>query len=213
MIIFVDFDGTIAQRDVGDSFFQTFGEARVCAQAVEDWRQNKISSKECLQCEAATVRVTPERLAIFCDAQPIAAGFTAFLRHCRQRSWPVYVLSDGLDYYIQRILQRHQITLPVYSNRLRFAPPDRVTVDFPFFEQSCGACGNCKGYQVRRLAQAGEPRIYIGDGLSDRCGAQEAEMIFAKDDLARWCVAHGKPYYPFHDFYDILDRLISQHES
>ena len=215
MVIFSDFDGTIAQNDVGDLLFQTFGDEAVCANAVQEWLDNKISSRACLQREAETARITQRQLDEFCDAQPIASGFVQFAEYCRRRDWALYVLSDGLDYYIRRILSRHDLDLPVFSNVLKFLPslngsiPDRITVEFPFFEYSCGRCGNCKSYHVSRLATRHRTRVYIGDGFSDRCGAQAADLIFAKGDLAKWCNANEKPYSPFEDFESIASHLSS----
>ncbi|MGH7491546.1 MAG: MtnX-like HAD-IB family phosphatase [bacterium] len=215
MVIFSDFDGTIAQNDVGDLLFQTFGDVPACAGAVQAWLDNKISSRTCLQREAETARVTQQQLDEFCDTQPLAKGFIEFEKYCRQKDWRLYVLSDGLDYYIRRILSRYDLELPVFSNVLKFLPPesgtipDRIAVEFPFFEYSCGRCGNCKSYHVRRLARPNQKSVYIGDGFSDRCGAQAADMICAKGDLAAWCISNRMPYFPFGDFEAIACHLSS----
>jgi 2,3-diketo-5-methylthio-1-phosphopentane phosphatase len=207
MIIFSDFDGTIAQNDVGDLLFQTFGNWAECERAIQAWLRGEISYRECLEREASTARVIRAQLETFCDAQPLVTGFIEFASFCRQNRWPLIVLSDGLDFYIHRILQRHQLDLPVFSNHLEFAPPDRLVVSFPHFEHSCGRCGNCKSYHVRRLATFGEKIIYVGDGHSDRCGAREAHVIFAKGNLAKWCEENRKPFWEFENFNQVLDRM------
>jgi hypothetical protein len=70
------------------------------------------------------------------------------------------VLSDGLDYYIQRVLLRHGLDLPVLANHLEFAPPDRIAVSFPYFEHSCGKCGNCKVIMFVVLPNQMKNRLY-----------------------------------------------------
>jgi 2,3-diketo-5-methylthio-1-phosphopentane phosphatase len=207
MIIFSDFDGTIAQNDVGDLLFQNFGDWPECEKMIQQWIRGDLSSYELLQREAATARLTREQLDALCDAQSLTPGFPDFVAFCRRQNWPVIVLSDGLDYYIQRILLRHGIELPVYSNRLEFLPPDGIAVSFPYLTQSCGKCGNCKGYHVRRLAKPGEKIIYIGDGYSDRCGAQEADFVFAKRDLAKWCEENQIEYWRFESFEHVLNQF------
>ena len=215
MVIFSDFDGTIVQNDVGDLLFQTFGDVPMCAQAVRAWLDDEISSRACWQRQAETARVTQQQLDEFCDTQAIARGFVEFASYCRRKDWRLYVLSDGLDYYIRRIFSRYDLDLPVFSNTLKFLPPqngaipDRIAVEFPFFEHSCGRCGNCKSYHVRRLAEPNRKSVYIGDGFSDRCGAQAADVICAKGDLAEWCIANRKPYFPFEDFEAIAYLLSS----
>jgi 2,3-diketo-5-methylthio-1-phosphopentane phosphatase len=203
MLIFSDFDGTIAQNDVGDLLFKTFGNWPECEKAIQQWIRGEISSHELLQREATTARLTRGQLDDLCDAQSLTSGFLEFVEFCRQQNWPLIVLSDGLDYYIHRILLRHGIDLPVFRNHLEFVPPDRMAVSFPYIAQSCGRCGNCKGYHIRRLAKPGKKVIYIGDGYSDRCGAQESDLIFAKRDLAKWCEENKKTYYDFMDFIQV----------
>jgi 2,3-diketo-5-methylthio-1-phosphopentane phosphatase len=214
MLVFSDFDGTIAKNDVGDTLFKTFGNWPECEKAVQQWLRGEISSRECLEHEAATARLTREQLDTFCDAQSLTPGFAEFVEFCRKRNWPLIVLSDGLDYYIQRLLLRHGLDLPFFANHLEFAPANRIAVSFPYFESrlpfeniiNCrdGKCGNCKGYHIRRLAKPGENIVYIGDGYSDRCGAQEADIILAKGDLAKWCEEKVMEYFRFENFTQIL---------
>jgi 2,3-diketo-5-methylthio-1-phosphopentane phosphatase len=207
MIVFTDFDGTLAQNDVGDMLFKTFANWPKCEKLVQQWLRGEISSRECMEREAVTARLTRGQLHAYCAAQSLSPGFIEFGEFCRQRNWPLLVLSDGLDYYIQRVMLRHGLDLPILANHLEFVPPDRIAVSFPYFEHSCGQCGNCKGYHVRRLAKPGERVVYIGDGYSDRCGAQEADIIFAKRDLAKWCEQRGMTYWRFENFEQVLDQI------
>lgn len=208
MRIFCDFDGTLAQNDVGDAFVKSFGDWPECKKAVQRWIRGEISSRGYYEVAAATIRVQRDQLHEFCDAQPLAPGFLEFAEFCRQQDWPLMVLSDGLDYYIQRVLARHGLKLPVLANRLELAPPDRVVISFPYFAHSCGQCANCKGYHVRQLMQSNHERaIYIGDGFSDRCGAQEADIVFAKGDLGQWCEKNNLAFLPFEHFESVLQRL------
>ncbi len=205
MLIFSDFDGTLAQNDIGEAFVRNFGDWPECEKAVQRWLRGEISSRGYYEVAAATMRVQREKLDEFCDTQPLAPGFLEFAVFCRQRGWPLIVLSDGLDYYIQRVLARHGLELPVWANHLEFSPPDRIKISFPYFAHSCGKCANCKGYHVRRFMQSRAGRvIYIGDGFSDRCGTQEADIVFAKGDLAKWCTENELEYWKFDDFKQIL---------
>ncbi len=208
MLICTDFDGTLAQNDVGDLFFQTFGDWPVCEAAIQRWLRNEISSREVFELEAATTRVTWKQAEEFCAAQALSPGFYEFAQHCQRHDWPVIVLSDGLDYYIKTILQRHGLDLPVFSNHLQFVAPDRIQISFPYFAESCGRCANCKRHHVRRFAKPGQRIVYIGDGFSDRCGAQAADVVFAKNDLAKWCEEEGRSYLAFESFHDVRRLLI-----
>lgn len=210
MIIFTDFDGTMAQNDVGDAFFRTFGDWRECAAAIARWERNEASSREIYEIAAKNTRVTRAQFDAFCAEQPLAHGFLEFAVYCRERDWPLIILSDGLDAYIQTILHNNNLSLPLYSNHLEFIAPDRVRVSFPYSEQSCGRCANCKQPHVLRFAEKGTRSVYIGDGFSDRCGARVADMIFAKDSLARWCETERRDFYHFEDFTAVL-ALLREH--
>ena len=45
--------------------------------------------------------------------------------------------------------------------------------------------------------------MFVGDGLSDRCAAPRADVVYAKDDLMEFCVARGIAARPFMTFEDV----------
>jgi 2-hydroxy-3-keto-5-methylthiopentenyl-1-phosphate phosphatase len=66
-------------------------------------------------------------------------------------------------------------------------------------------CGEpCKRADVADLGGF----VYVGDGFSDRCVAEAASRVFARDGLARYLDEKGVPYEPFDDFYDV-DRALA----
>jgi 2,3-diketo-5-methylthio-1-phosphopentane phosphatase len=205
--IFSDFDGTVAAKDVGDGLFARFAHPD-WQKAVQAWKEGRISSRECLQHECRLARVSPELLAAYADEQELDPHFPSFARFCASHQIPLMVLSDGLDYYIARILRRHGLgDIEFRSNRLVFGPDDTIIPEFPYYELGCRVCGNCKGYHVRTLRQDGEFVVYVGDGFSDRCGALEADLVLAKGDLLRYCREQGLPHAPFCTFADVLAQV------
>jgi 2-hydroxy-3-keto-5-methylthiopentenyl-1-phosphate phosphatase len=49
--------------------------------------------------------------------------------------------------------------------------------------------------------------VYIGEGYSDRCPARFADIIFAKDELLRFCQRENISYFAYATFADIQDRM------
>ena len=49
--------------------------------------------------------------------------------------------------------------------------------------------------------------VYVGDGYSDRCAAQAADRIFARDGLARYLDEQGVAYELFDDLHDVARAL------
>ncbi len=211
MRILSDFDGTAAATDVGNLLFRTFADAEKCRAVVQQWKDGKLSSKACLIEECALARVTRAELERFVDAQKLDPHFPAFVAFCEKHNIPVEIVSDGFDFYIARILRNHGLDgqIPVRANRLLFVDSNRIEPAFPYYEQGCGVCANCKGVHVRRARQEHETVVYVGDGLSDRCGAREADVVFAKRgrDLLRFCRATGLPHHEYDTFADVLREI------
>ena len=68
----------------------------------------------------------------------------------------------------------------------------------------CDVCGEpCKRSDVAGL----DGFVYVGDGFSDRCVAQAARRVFARDGLATYLAGKGVAFELFDDFYDVASAL------
>ena len=45
--VFVDFDGTITRKDIGDAVFTKFGHTAIVKQVIEDLLSDRISARDC----------------------------------------------------------------------------------------------------------------------------------------------------------------------
>jgi HAD superfamily phosphoserine phosphatase-like hydrolase len=215
--ILVDFDGTLAAADVGNRFFRRFTADRTAWDAlIADWMAGRISARECLARECDGARVDPEAALTFVSGFALVADAAAFVSAARGAGHHVLVASDGLTFYIERLLAAAGLDVPFTANRLRFVDgalvpefasggPEvamsggRVARAAAGAPTGCGRCGNCKGAALEAARASGRyaRRIVIGDGYSDRCAAGAADRIYAKDDLLDYCRAHGIPARPF----------------
>jgi 2-hydroxy-3-keto-5-methylthiopentenyl-1-phosphate phosphatase len=50
--------------------------------------------------------------------------------------------------------------------------------------------------------------VFIGDGYSDTCAAHEADLLFAKKDLALYCLEKHIPFTEYDTFDDVAAQLI-----
>lgn len=203
VLVLVDFDGTITQKDVGAALFNTYSKNE-SQKIVSRWVKGKISSKECLERECQLIKITEAELKKFALRQKIDVKFPAFVDYCKRENLRLVILSDGLDLYIELILKKYGLNeVPFYSNILSFKNKE-LSLKFPFFERGCGNCGNCKKYHLRRLKVKNKKVIYIGDGLSDKCAVGEADFVFAKNDLREFCKKSNIQHYPYINFGDII---------
>ena len=203
--IFCDFDGTIAQNDVGNKVFTIFGDESNWWRLVDEWKAGKIDGRSLWQKQCEITKITENDLDRFAAQQPLDPHFAEFVTFCRHHNIPITVLSDGMDAYIERILCHHGFEdLEIRANHLSILEDASLKVEFPYFEYGCKVCANCKGYHIRNLTNDGETTIYIGDGLSDRCAVTYADIIFAKGELIEFCEKYNINYLSFKTFSDVL---------
>lgn len=211
--IFIDFDETVSRDHVGEALFTRFGGA-LCVLYKEEYRRGALSAKDCILLECKACGSVPRRaLDAFIDDQCIDPTFQDFVRFCSNRELEFWVVSDGLDYYVQRILGKYGIKeFRFYSNELVLEPvgaTDNVLMkpSFPDDDEECNRCACCKRNIM--LTHAGEEDIivYVGDGYSGECPALYADIIFAKAKLQVFCQGRNISYHEFRSFDDVQRGL------
>jgi 2-hydroxy-3-keto-5-methylthiopentenyl-1-phosphate phosphatase len=211
MRVFSDFDGTIAVEDVGSRLFRTFAGAQA-SEIVRYYLDGTINARACLtrECEAVE-SATRSEVGEFVDQFSLDPTFKEFAAFCRGRDIPLVVLSDGLDFYVERLLKKNGFgDLPFFSNHLEFVDSGATTKlvpSFPHTDAECLLCGNCKRNHVLTLSADDDIIVYIGDGISDRCPVRYADIVFAKGSLIRYCQAQNVTYHEFKTFSDVTRRL------
>ena len=203
--VFVDFDGTIAPVDTTDLLLERFADP-AWQTIEEDWKAGRIGSRECLVRQIDLVRATPQELDDFVARIDIDPGFAGFIALCREQGHRVTVVSDGLDRTVGSVLQRHGFDLPFRANQLKYLGGDRWKLMFPHARSDCRALsGNCKGQFAE--AAAGLVRIVVGDGRSDFCVAERADLVLAKSSLVRHCRSSNLPHFAFSIFDEATQLL------
>lgn len=205
-LLFIDFDFTITTDDVGNRFYTYFSNGQN-EPLVKKWLNRTLSSFECLTEEAGLCRGTSQEFIEYVNRFEIDAGFFKLLKYCQDSSIPLTVLSDGLDFYIDEVFKKYDLKdVPYYANHAVIGDGG-LKIELPFWNPDCPACGNCKGEHIRRINQDGHTVIYIGDGFSDLCGVKEADLVFAKDDLAHYLKEENKDYIEFKNLTEVTEKL------
>jgi 2,3-diketo-5-methylthio-1-phosphopentane phosphatase len=205
--VFVDFDGTIATVDTTDLLLERFAHPR-WREIEQDWASGRIGSRECMARQIDLVRASREDVDRFVDDVAIDPDFPRFASLCRQLGYEITVVSDGLDYTIERLLARAGISLPVRANHFGWLGGDRWRLSFPHARDDCSTlAGNCKCQFAE--AALGTARIVVGDGRSDFCIAGRADFVLAKSSLLSHCQRISAPHFAFTDFRDASERLLA----
>jgi 2,3-diketo-5-methylthio-1-phosphopentane phosphatase len=211
--ILCDFDGTVAEDDVGNLLFEKFSDNGGTAGVVQAWERGEISSRECLEREAELAHVNRSELNRFILERRLDPYFKDFHDFAKKRGMEVVIMSDGLDYYIESMLLRSGLgDINVYSNQLRIEG-NVLRIGFPHFNLlGCEDCACCKTHHLYRYREEGYYIVYVGDGLSDRCPSTTADMVFAKGNLLDFCQKAGIDHIEFRNFRDVerevLQRLV-----
>lgn len=212
MKIFCDFDGTITLKDSGDLFFQTFSQFEPYH---SDLLAGKITVRQYYHfvTHLLPCPLNEQDLEQFVDSLEIDPYFIRFTNYCKVQSIPLTIVSDGFDIYISKILEKHQINLPVMSNSMKVIENKYVPI-FPNAVEGCECfCASCKRNAILANNLTDEIIVYIGDGRSDFCPVYYADIVFAKGSLDTYCAKKHISYYPFTTFFDVQNLLIQQRKK
>ena len=218
--VFLDFDGTVSSADVVDAILEQYASPE-WLRVEEEWRVGRVGSRACLRQQMALVRAAPAAIDAIIGGIGIDPGFGALLESCAAGGVPIHIISDGFDYCIRRLLSRVPATLrrALHSVEVRASHLEPVAdkgwwTAFPFPEEPCiHGCATCKPAVMQALTPVGGTTVFVGDGLSDRYAAAAADLVFAKDKLASYCVQQGIVHVSFTSLADVAGDLNERFRS
>lgn len=195
----LDWDGTVTETDTLHLVIGRFGDLSVF-RALEQELGRSLSLREVIAAEMATVKASLRDVVEWLLATVrIRPGFAALAA-----DHDPLIVSAGFHELIEPLLAREGVRARVVANRVH-ADPAGWRASFPS-APSCEVCGEaCKRGSVAGLG----PFVFVGDGVSDRCVALVAEVVFARDGLAAWLDARGVPYLRYDDLTDVAEALAS----
>lgn len=212
--ILLDFDGTITKKDSVASFFMEFAEEN-WLEIENDWLNDRISSIECMILQLDTIKhLTEEKLYNFLNSIKIQDGFVEFCTLAQKQNKTISILSDGFDFFISYILKKEKLShIKFFANHLEILNKNdclKFNLTFPNENKNCiSGLGSCK-CTIAKTITKNENFIYAGDGLSDRCIASKAHLLFAKNSLKKHCLKSNIEFVEFEDFFQISNYLFKE---
>ena len=205
--IFMDFDGTVTELDVGEAIFREFGDKEKSEAIVDDLLNDRISSKESwIKLCDSIPSIDKKKLDTFIDKMCVESTFKNLVEYCDEKKIELFILSDGFDYYVNKILEKHNIKgIKVFSNHLEVN--DKLIPGFPYYDEACFSSSNCKRNHIINNSSDDDFTVYIGDGNSDKDAVEYCDFVFAKNDLLRHCEMERITFFPFKDFNDVIKKL------
>ena len=204
-----DFDDTVVIENVAEILLLQYAGSK-WNDARRRYRDKLMTFREYQ--EEAFLDVTASRHEMMTYAQEKAtlrAGFAELSRYCQDNSVPLAIVTIGLDFYVDAVLQREGLShIPTYTATTIFTT-EGIEYSYPYTWDNCILWGTCKCSILESYRARGYSIVYAGDGSSDICAASRADVIFARSHLAASCRAANAPYIQLDDFHVVLDYMKS----
>jgi 2-hydroxy-3-keto-5-methylthiopentenyl-1-phosphate phosphatase len=208
--IFCDFDGTITTTDNIMALMKKF--------APPEWNTIKddvLSQEKTIKEGVGEMfRLLPsssreDLLQYLLDTHQLREGFEDFILWSQQRNIELKIVSGGMDFFVEPILDGIVPAENVYCNGADFTEETiKITWPHPCDEYCRNECGCCKTSIIRQEADPGDFIVMIGDSITDLEGAKMADFVFACGDfLAGKCKELGLNYRFFDTFQEVITDL------
>lgn len=208
--VFFDFDGTLTTADLVEGLLRHF--KSVASQSlIRSIKRGELSLRTgiALLYDLLPTSGRQDYQDWVMDAAVLRPGLDHLLTSLRAQGIPGYVLSNGLDAFIETVVAGRFPAANVYCNRADWRGPRlRVQWPFPCHPTICVEdCGLCKPTVMKQLTPTGDLTVLVGDGITDVPGAFQADLVFARDHLATYLSRRQRPFYPYHTFDDVQAQL------
>lgn len=202
--IVCDFDGTITMCDVWDAIWDRFT-GTDWRRFNEDYAKGVITYPQLVELCAKEVSFSlDEALEFVRTEMEFRPGFADFMQKCQHLKIPFMLASGGLDFYIKYMMNPWLPDIQMEFNTASFLPSGGLKIDLPFYNpQYCPSCGNCKRRWVEDFQARGYQVVGIGDGATDYCLADSADIVYARSILQEYCQQKGIAFKSFESFNDI----------
>ncbi len=181
-----------------------------------DLRAGRITIEQAMSRQFAEVRADhDEIMALVRERAGTRDGIHELVEFADAEGHRVVIMSAGFRTVIDGVLGDLGLDhLEVVSNEAIFAPEGCTLVFSDDRGEICPLCDRrCKRHALA-VRHRGEPIVFVGDGISDRCVSGMADLVFARAHLAEWLDERGDAYEPFEDFHHVIARVREwQHEG
>ena len=212
--VLTDFDDTAAAETVAELLLNRFGHPD-WKEVRQSFRDGYMDLKEYQEITFRNIEADRATMQSYVKEHAnLRPYFKELWGYCRANDFPMAVVSQGLDFYIEALLEKEGVArVPVYAVETEF---HSGSISFHYNHAYPGkeSLGNSKSFVVESFQERGCHVFFAGDGRSDQEAARAADVIFAHSTLAKFCDDEGIAYHPFEDFAGMLlsVREYSQNE-
>ncbi|MBS0016797.1 MAG: HAD-IB family phosphatase [Arthrospira sp. SH-MAG29] len=201
-VVFCDFDGTITAEETFVAMLKQFA-PEVAEETIPKLYTREISLRSGVRRMLESIPSKAyEEIMEFSRTKEMRPGLVELMDFLDSEKVPFVVVSGGIRIMVETVLGE-------LVNRVAGIYAVDVATDgtnlrvHSEFEEGTELVAKVR---VMELYE-GDPKIAIGDSVTDVNMAIAAQVVFARDRLSRYLDQQEKPYIPWGDFLDVRDRL------
>ena len=207
--VLVDFDDTAAEQNVAQMLLERFGDP-TWQDVRQRFREKELTLTQYQEITFRNILADRSTMQSYVKQHAnLRPDFKELWEHCQANQIPMAIVSQGLDFYIEALLEQALLyyeghaQVPVYAVNTQFTSQG-ISYTYEYARPGEEIQGNSKGLVVDKYRQNGYYVFYAGDGLSDFEAASRVDLLFAHRTLAEECTRANIPFRPFTDFQDML---------
>ena len=205
--VLTDFDDTAAVQNVAEMLLTKFGDP-TWHDVRQRFRDKELTLNEYQEITFRNIQADRATMQDYVKQNAsLRPYFKEMWHYCRESQVPLAVVSQGLDFYIEALLEKEGCGLvPIHAVNTRFDAKG-INYEYRYAVPGKESLGNSKGVVVDSYREQGHYIVYVGDGMSDFEAATRADLVFAHRVLADECERQEIPFRPFTDFGDVLKAV------
>ena len=205
--VLTDFDDTAAVQNVAEMLLTKFGDP-TWHDVRQRFRDKELTLNEYQEITFRNIQADRATMQDYVKQNAsLRPYFKEMWHYCRESQVPLAVVSQGLDFYIEALLEKEGCgPVPIHAVNTWFDAKG-INYEYRYAVPGKESLGNSKGVVVDSYREQGHYIVYVGDGMSDFEAATRADLVFAHRVLADECERQEIPFSPFTDFGDVLEAV------
>lgn len=201
-----DFDGTITEEDASFFLLDAFAQGD-WRRLLREYKEHRISVGK-FNTEAFAMVKTDELtlLKALEGKVKVRVGLHELVNYCLKNGFRLVIVSNGLDFYIEAILEDLALQNIEVHAAQAFFYPEGMKVHYVGPDGKRLEDGFKEAY-IKSFLKLGYRVIYIGNGASDVFPAKYAHRVFATGELLAYYRKNNLNYKRFESLIDVVRDL------
>lgn len=209
ILVLSDFNGTISLSNIAEHILEKFADKKwlyydkLCL-------EGKMSLDEAMVYEYSLLKAPVDEILNEVDRiYQIRSHFKDFIEYCKTNTIPFVIVTTGLDFVINHMLQHlgvaDYVELVAFTTEVN---PDK-SLKINNIERFDESKKDFKSDYVSYYKELGCKVVYIGDSFSDFNAVLESDIVFSvrNSKLSAYCEEKSITFSEFDDFSELTNKI------